>query len=84
MTKKRRNNGHRHRNCGKVQSLRCDGCNSMVVKDKAVRKNVRKSIIDPSIVDDIKKASVYDNYRVPTIYLNLNYCISCAVHRKLI
>ena len=35
MTKKRRNNGHKHRNCGKVPVLRCDGCNSVVPKDKA-------------------------------------------------
>lgn len=83
MTKKRRNGGHKHRNCGKVSTLRCDGCNSIVPKDKAIRKNINKSIIDISIVNDIKLASVYDNYKIPKIFINLNYCISCAVHRKL-
>jgi small subunit ribosomal protein S26e len=84
MTKKRRNNGHRHRNCGKVPSLRCDGCNSMVAKDKAIYKNINKSIIEPSIINDIKKASVYDNYTIPKFHTKLNFCISCAVHRKLV
>ena len=84
MTKKRRNNGHRVRNCGHVNRLRCDGCSASVAKDKAIIKDIEKSIVSSSIIDDIKKASVYNNYKIPKMYVKVIYCVSCAVHRKLV
>ena len=69
MTKKRKNNGHRVRNCGHVHRLRCDVCFASVAKDKAIIKDIEKSIISSSIINDIKKASVYDNYKIPKIYV---------------
>ena len=84
MTKKRRNGGHKVRNCGHITRLRCDSCGSSVPKDKAVIKDIKRSIISSSIITDIKNASVYENYNIPKTYIKTIYCISCAVHRKLV
>ena len=86
MTKKRRNNGHRVRSNarGHVSRVRCCNCACMVAKDKAIKKTIVKNIVGPSIIKDIKDASVYNSYEIPKYYINLNYCVSCAVHNKLI
>ena len=69
MTKKRRNGGHKVRNCGHVSRLRCDGCGSSVAKDEAIIKDIQRSLISPSIISDIKNASVYNNYNIPKTYI---------------
>ena len=86
MPKKRRNNGHRIRGSarGHIARLRCDICGTSVARDKAIRKNVVKNIISASIMKDVLDASVYENYQVPKTYSKINYCISCAVHRRIV
>ena len=84
MAKKRRNNGHRNRNRGHVNRSCCNSCGGLVPKDKGIIKYINKPIVNSSIILDIKKASVYENYTIPKQYYKLIYCISCAVHRKLV
>tara|TARA_B110000908_G_C10267317_1_gene465626 strand:- start:157 stop:414 length:258 start_codon:yes stop_codon:yes gene_type:complete len=84
MTKKRRNGGHRVRNRGKVYRINCDICGCLVAKDKAKKINYIRNIVSTSIIKDIEDASVIENYQIPKIYNNINYCISCAVHGKIV
>ena len=86
MPKKRRNNGHRIRGSarGHIKRIKCDICGTNVAKDKAIRKTIVKNIISSSIMKDVLDASVYKNYQIPKIYQKCNYCISCAVHRKIV
>lgn len=86
MPKKRRNNGHRIRGSrrGHINRIKCDICGCNVAKDKAIRKDVVRNIISPAIMKDVLDASVYKNYQIPKIYYKSNYCISCAVHRRIV
>ena len=86
MPKKRRNNGHRIRGKtrGHINRVRCVNCSASVAKDKAIKKNIVNNIVSSAISKDILDASVYKNYNLPKTYKIVYYCISCAVHKKLV
>merc|ERR1712080_370092 len=84
MCRKRRNNGRVKKNRGKTASKRCDNCNAMVPKDKVIKKHQVKVLIESAAIDDVKAMSVYDTYVAPRFALKLYYCVSCAVHLRIV
>ena len=82
--RKRANNGRSKKNRGSTQNKRCDNCFAMVPKDKAIAQYKIKNLIDVAAHDDVKQATVYDVFEIPKIPYKLYYCVSCAVHLKIV
>jgi small subunit ribosomal protein S26e len=87
MPSKRRNNGKNRYNRGHVHTVTCVNCGRQVPKDKAIKKFTIRDMIDGSSRDDVAQASALPKgtaMMVPKLFYKMQYCISCAIHNRIV
>jgi small subunit ribosomal protein S26e len=84
MPKKRRNQGRNKNNRGYVKPIVCTNCGRLCPKDKAVKRFNIKDIVDASSKKDLEEQRAFENYVVPKLYIKMQYCISCAIHSRIV
>jgi len=86
MPSKRRNNGRGKHNKGHSNVIRCLNCAKCVPKDKAIKRFQMRNMVDGSSKRDIKDNFAYDQkyFALPKIYVKQQYCVSCAIHARVV
>jgi small subunit ribosomal protein S26e len=85
MPTKRKNAGRGKKNKGHSDVVNCINCGRKVAKDKAIKRFAQKKLVDESSRKDIEDNYAYtENFHLPKIYLKQIYCISCAIHARIV
>ena len=86
MPSKRRNNGRSKKNKGHSDVINCTNCGRIYPKDKAVKRFAMKKLVDESSRKDLEDNYAYDkqDFYLPKLYLKQTYCISCAIHARIV
>ncbi len=86
MPSKRRNNGRNKKNKGHSDTVRCTNCGRCVSKDKAIKRFQQRNMVDASSKRDIQENYAYNSqdFQMPKIYVKLSYCVSCAIHARIV
>jgi small subunit ribosomal protein S26e len=84
MAVKRRNGGRSKKNRGHVKPVVCSNCGRLVGKDKAIKRYTVRDIVDASSRRDIKEVMTMETLNMPKLYVKLQYCVSCAIHARIV
>ena len=57
---------------------------SLVVAPEAVKRFQVRNMADASSQRDLRDASVYTTFTLPKLYMKMIYCVSCAIHGRIV
>ena len=80
MPLKRASRGRRKGSKGSSGTIQCVNCGGTVPKDKAKKVTSRLSLVEHQLAKELRAQGAY--IASPTVLKH--YCISCAVHRKIV
>lgn len=80
MPKKRKSGGRSKGRKGRSSFVQCVSCGARVPRDKAKKQTSYKSLVDYSLAKELRASGAYFS----RTKVENHYCISCAVHRRLV
>ncbi|OYT65209.1 30S ribosomal protein S26e [Candidatus Bathyarchaeota archaeon ex4484_205] len=80
MPKKRKSRGRSKGDKGRSGYVECTICGQRIPRDKAKKITKYVSLVDPALARELRKSGAY----IPRIKVEKYYCVSCAVHHKVV
>merc|ERR1711959_449227 len=78
--------GRGKKNKGHSNTVRCLNCGRVTPKDKSIKRFQMRNMVDGSSRRDIKDNYAYaeETFTLPKIYVKQHYCVSCAIHARVV
>ncbi|UCD72657.1 MAG: 30S ribosomal protein S26e [Candidatus Bathyarchaeota archaeon] len=80
MPKKRRSGGRSKGGKGKSNLVQCSSCGGLIPRDKAKRSTRWVSLVDRQLGRELRSQGAI----LPRKRVTRYYCVSCAVHRRVV